>query len=406
MKLRTILPKKAVYNPGDHTKIKSEELLDDIGFNVHRFNNRPKPDKSRIVIIPAFSEFGCESLIPLYCLPHLLQGKFKGYYSILMGWYGREYLYRHLVDEFWETKEEHQHLREYCRAFHHSSKNLKQVESQAAQYGQLVGADQVGRVMVYPRLSDCLVRLRVNGEVVKCSGRVFEFEKYQQCLHCRAKYPPVGLLHDAVNARKKAVWLPPPSQERVEMAKKILPPRAVGVTARGRKCYGRNLNPEFYERLIWLLEDMGYNPVWLGEKATTQPCPSNRILDFSRMPEARDFELTLALVAQMEFTVQFWTASTRLAGLMGTPFLLFESPDQIWGRGQEGYRLHLASRGPKKLVAAHFLNVLEDNTKALSVVERAVSEMEKGDFSTMLGMVDEVGTRNMIYNARHRITWF
>jgi len=323
-----------------------------------------------------------------------------------MGWYGREYLYRHLVDEYWEIKEEHQHLREYCRAFHHHSKNLKQVEEKAADEGHVLTADKVGRIMIYPRLTNCVSQFKVNDERIKCPGRVVSSADFQQCVRCQVKYPAVGLLYDAVNARKKAVWLPSPSQEKMEIAKQILPPRAVGVTARGRRCYGRNLTPEFYERLIWLLEDMGYNPVWLGEKVTTQPCPSSRIIDFSRMAEARDFELTLALVKQMEFTVQFWTASTRLAGLMGTPFLIFESPDQIWGRGQEGYRLHLASRGPKKLVAAHFLNVLEDNTKALSVVERAVREIEKGDFSTMLGMVDEVGTRNVIYKARHRITWF
>jgi hypothetical protein len=43
-------------------------------------------------------------------------------------------------------------------------------------------------------------------------------------------------------------------------------------------------------------------------------------MDFSRLPEARDLELTLAIISQLQFTVQFWTASTRLAAMVGTPF--------------------------------------------------------------------------------------
>ncbi len=394
---------KAVYNPGDKTEIKPEAPIDDIQFTVHKFTNRPKPDKSRVVIFPAFSEFGCESLIPLYCIPQLMRTKYQGSYSIVMGWYGREYLYRHLVDEYWELNEEFQHLREYCRAFHHHSKNLQKLEKQVEEHGKIVSAIRIGQVMVYPRLMECPVKY----DQVDCPGRVSQFREHQQCLKCGAQFPPVGLIDDAVASQKRAVWLPPPVEEKIAKARKYLPPKAVGVTARGRKCYGRNLTPEFYERLIWLLENMGYNPVWLGEKVTTQPCPCPRIPDFSRREDARDFEFTLALVSQMEFTVQFWTASTRLAGLVGTPFLLFESPDQIWGNGHEGYRLQLTSRGPKKLVVAHFLNVLDNNTKALRVVEAAISEMEKGDYSTMIGLPqDESAVRSMIRSARNRISWF
>ena len=66
------------------------------------------------------------------------------------------------------------------------------------------------------------------------------------------------------------------------------------------------------------------------------------------MPNARDLEQTLAIVCGCEFPVQFWTASTRLAGVMGVPYLLFESPDQIWGQGQEGYRRNLCDLWAKQ----------------------------------------------------------
>jgi hypothetical protein len=109
----------------------------------------------------------------------------------------------------------------------------------------------------------------------------------------------------------------------------------------------------------------------------------------------------------MEFTIQFWTASTRLAGAVGTPFILFESPDQIWGNGQEGMRLHLTSKGPKKLVIAHYRSVLEDNTKALEIAEAAIRDVGDGDYSTILGMVeDENAIRNMMWAKKDTITWF
>ena len=391
------------YNPGDRVENKPEEELQDVRFDIHKFTNRPRPDKSKVVIIPAFSEFGCESLIPLYCLPILLQTKYRGYYSIVMGWYGREYFYRHLVDEYWELHEEFQCFREYCRAFHHESNNIKKVEQQAAEFGKVLTSADIGNIATYPRFLTCVVDR--SGKL--CGGRVSQFKDFQQCQKCGFSYQPTGLFSDCNKARKTARWLPSLSPEKLEVAKSRLPPNAVGVTGRGRKCYGRNLTPEFYERLIWLLEDMGYNPVWLGEKATTLSCPCPRITDFRGDSEVRDFEQTLAYVSEMKFTIQFWTASTRLAGLVGTPFILFESPDQIWGGGQEGYRLHLASKGPKKLVIAHFRSVLENNTKALKIVESSIRNIEVGDYSTVFGMVeDERCVRAMMRSSKNNITWF
>jgi hypothetical protein len=134
---------------------------------------------------------------------------------------------------------------------------------------------------------------------------------------------------------------------------------------------------------------MGYHPVWLGEKTSIHPCPFPRILDFSSMPEANDLECTLGLVSHLKFTIQFWTASTRLAGLVGVPFIIFESPDQIIGAGHEGLRLELCTRGEKKLVLSHFNDIANDHNTAFPLVRRAVREIENGNYSENWDMVDK-----------------
>jgi len=394
------------YNAGDKVETELEEAEADIKFNIHQFTPRVRPDKSKVIIFPAFSEFGCETLIPLYSIPELMRRKYQGYYSIVMGWYGREYLYKHLVDEFWEIKKEYQYLREYCRAIHHVSKNLKHVEKKAEEFGKVSTAVEISTVLLHPKMTTCMVKR----EQKQCPGRITTFQDFQQCQKCGHSYDPPGFFVNCNAGKKRAKWLPTPCEEKMEIARSLLPPNAVGVTARGRKCYGRNLTPEFYERLIWLLEDMGYNPVWLGEKQTTQPCPCDRIVDLRGNKEVRDFEQTLACVSQMKFTIQFWTASSRLAGAVGTPFIIFESPDQIYGNGQEGLRLHLTSKGPKKLVLAHFRSVLENGTKAIKIAESAIRSIERKDYSTMFGVVEDVdAVRALIRQRRNhmfQINWF
>lgn len=128
VKESSIKPPLALFKPKDdpsRSTKRSELKLDEVQFTIYKFNNRPKPvKKDRIVIISCFSEFGCETLGCMYCIPRLLR-QHPGKYVIVMGWYGREYLYRHLVDEFWEIDESFMWLREYTRAFHHVSDNLK-----------------------------------------------------------------------------------------------------------------------------------------------------------------------------------------------------------------------------------------------------------------------------------------
>lgn len=352
-----------------------EEKMEDISFNVHKFNARPKPkDIRKILIISTLMEFGCETLSTLYCLPRILQ-EYAGMYIIVLGWYGREYLYRHLADEYWELKEEHQWLRDYTNAFNSSSKNIARLHKEVAKLGNFCPTEHLASFVVVNRCNKC--------------NHAWP-EQTEECPKCQNHLIVKSLFNDVQYWKRLAVRMPEPSRAKMQKAKELLHlnDKSVGVFARGRKTYGRNLQPEFYVKLVKLLQEMGYTPVWLGEKQSTQPCPVEGIMDMSRMEEARDLELTFAAVKQCAFTVQFWTASTRLAGMMGTPYLLFESPDQIWGSGQEGYRRNLCDFGPRKLCVSHFWSVFEKNDEAIELVRRCVNEMDAGNYEDVFGLLE------------------
>lgn len=373
------LCKAHAFSAGTKNPEDREPVAKDIKFKIHKFNNRPRPaNKDNVAIFPVFSEFGCETLCAIYSLPRVLQF-FQGKYTIVIGWAGREYFYRHLVDEYWEMDEEFMWLREYARAFHNVSQNLKRLEKEATKFGKVISVAHLGNVAVFPKLVECPhdkapVHTHPN--------------KVQQCSKCGTVFPEEGLFSRLPESKNDAVWLPDPSPEKMERAKKYLPERAVGVTARRRKTWGRNLDEKFYEGLIYQLRDLGYNPVWIGEKVTSMPCPFKDVIDYSSSEDAKDLETTMALVKQMDFTIQFWTASTRLAAIMGTPYIIFESPDQIWGQGQEGMRLNLLTRGPRKMVISHYKRVCADYDATYELVKRAVKEIEGGNFEDIIGLVE------------------
>jgi hypothetical protein len=354
-----------------------EEPIVGFDFNVFKFNNRPKPtDKRRITLISCLSEFGCEVIGVHYCLPRIVQER-SGDYIIAVGWWGREYMYRHLVDEFWEIKEEHQWLRDFTKAFHNDSKNLARLEESLQEYGKVIKSEVVGQIAVGNYCQFC-----------KHWWAGITYSKV--CPKCGAPIIVRSLFSDVKTYRNEIRKVPPPSAEKLAIADKYLKPNSVGIFARGRKTYGRNLQPEFYVKLIGLLRSMGYNPIWLGEKQSTLPCPVADVLDYSRLSEARDMELTVAIVSKCKFTMQMWTASTRISCLAGTPFLLVESPMQIWGEGQEGMRLNLLKElAPRKLVICHYLNVLNNNDQAIDLLKSCIKEMEVGNYEDVIGMVDE-----------------
>jgi hypothetical protein len=363
-------------NPGDGKPVSKEDLIREIRLHKYKFNNRPKPkNKDRILFITCFSEFGCESIGLMYCIPRIIQQN-PGAYIICVGWYGREYLYRHLVDEYWEIDEEFQWLREYTQAFQHSSRNLCKLENSLVDFGKVYKSVQMGRICLGNTCLDC--------------GYFWGDEKEDSKCKCGSDNIDRALLADIPHHKKLAVQIPRPNNKVQEIAKQYLKPNSVGIFARGRVCYGRNLRPQFYEKLIHNLENQGYNPIWLGEKQSVLPCPLTHITDFSRLPEARNLELTLAIISQLKFTVQFWTASTRLSSMVGTPWLLFESPDQIVGLGQEGKRIALTTDvTKKKLVLSQYHNVMEQEDKALELVDVAISEMNSDNWNDIVGLVDQ-----------------
>ena len=64
--------KKRIYKKTPHHI--AEERIEDIKFNVYKFSNKTKPKNSRrILIISCFSEFGCETIASLYCLPRIMK---------------------------------------------------------------------------------------------------------------------------------------------------------------------------------------------------------------------------------------------------------------------------------------------------------------------------------------------
>jgi len=106
----------------------------------------------------------------------------------------------------------------------------------------------------------------------------------------------------------------------------------------------------------------------------------------------------------LKFTVQFWTASTRLAAMMGTPYIMFETPDQIWGNGQEGYRLNLCDFSPKKLVISHYLNVYNNHAVALKLLDKCIDEVEDGNFEDTFGLLEsDIAAQNMKKDNTTRI---
>ena len=129
------------------------------------------------------------------------------------------------------------------------------------------------------------------------------------------------------------------------------------------------------------------------------------VIDFSSIEESRDLEKTLAIVSKLEFTIQFWTASTRISAMVDTPFILVESPEQIYFSGmhpgQEGKRLELTTFSPYKIVLSHYLNFKDNVKDGLKVVDQAIEELCDGNYGDLIGLVEnEESTRLLKQRAK------
>src|SRR5581483_2972458 len=220
-----------------NTKNNSEPHIEEIKFKIYKFSPRTNPGPRNTILIPCFSEFGTEILGTVYCLPELLNNRYMGKYSIAVGWPNRTFLYKNLVDEFWEIDKNLSWLRDYSLAFHHSSRNLWKLEKQLLkEHGKVIDSSELSEVAIYPRFAQCL-RCRSNGIEV--------LEDRQICLECGTRYEKPGLFYNPIQAKQTAMW-PNLSPEKIVEASKYIQPNSIGLTARCRKTYGRNLPFSFY----------------------------------------------------------------------------------------------------------------------------------------------------------------
>jgi hypothetical protein len=64
----------------------------------------------------------------------------------------------------------------------------------------------------------------------------------------------------------------------------------------------------------------------------------------------------------------------------------------------------LCDFGPSKLIVSHYLNAYNDNVGFLGVVERAIRDVENGDYQDVFGLLDtEVAAQCMRKENQERI---
>lgn len=361
------------HNNLDGAPFVKEKKLPHIKFHKNIYKKRDLPTLFMI----GFVEFGCESFFPLYVLPNIVRDN-PHFKVIFVGWSGREYLYKHIVDEYWELDSCFMYLRNTARAMSHESFNLKQVEVYLSRIGTVIKSDVVGNNLIEYMCLDCFYK---SGSTKHIKG----------CPACGLTKIRQSLLSNPVDLRNKLYPLPELKEEKIENIKAIMPKKAVAVFARKRDSYGRNLDKNFYLRLIDLLKEMGYNPVWIGEKNSSLECPDSEILDFTSCIESKDLEKVISLVSLCEFSIQFWTASTRISLISNTKFFLVECPDQIYGNGQEGIRLNIFNRyeTPYKLFLCNYNKFIENLNVTFTLLKKSLIEfVNQNNYEDTTDMTD------------------
>lgn len=364
------------------TKERSENVL---YFHKHLYNEKPNKE---ILFIFCLVEFGCELLIPHYLLPPIRRAN-KDKKIVIIGWQGRDYLYKHLCDEFWELDEKHMWLRDMVRALHHNSKTIKKLELLLKKEGSVLPSFKFGNALLE---ATCL----------KCDTKFGSKNSKQVCPHCFSSDIKQSFFAQKEKAKDKYEPLPEISQDALDYANSVSKPNMVAIFARNRISYGRNLSTCFYKDLIENLKNKNYNCVWFGEKQSILPCPDSSILDFSAQPEAKNLEFTIALLKKCQFSIQMWTASTRLSIEANIPYLIIESPDQLFGNGQEGIRLELLNvrNTPSKVLLCNYNKVINNIEQFHSCILQNIDDLENKNYGVSIGMVDDEDyVQNLIKKA-------
>lgn len=352
-----------------------ESVLDEVKFNRQIYNESSKIP----LFVNCLVEFGCESLLPHYVLEHIKKTNSK-YKFVILGWKGRGYFYRHIADEFWELDEKYMFLREYVRAFTNVSKNIRNIESSLSRYGIVFSSKFLGNYFLE---SYCLL----------CQTRIGTINKLLQCPKCGSHRFNNSIFADLQNAKNLYKKMNLPNEQYLSWADKIVAnKKVIGIFARKRKTYGRNLCSDFYVNLIEEIRKKGYDVVWLGEGVSTLPCPVSDIFDFSKSEFSDSIEACAALVSKCSATFQCWTASTRFSQMMNSSFFLVESPDQIYGNGQEGRRLYLLTQdfSKKKIYLANFHKVCDNLEVFLNdCVYHLFDFIENKNSNDIMGLVND-----------------
>jgi len=372
--IRKLILSKGISNQ-DGFSSQEETIYSNLKFKRHIYKNKTTKNT---LFVTTFVEFGCESFFPHYVVPELIKSN-PDYHVVVLGWFGREYYYKHLASEFWELHEDFSYLRSFSRALKHNSKNIHNLELLLEKYGLVIRSESIANNLFKYSCMNC----KKFGE----SNSNIKF-----CIKCFSDNIKPSLFYNEKVFHSLYNDLPEVSNEAVEYANRIIPDNSVGIFARNRSAYGRNLSGEFYKKLIKLIKDLGYNPIWLGEPCSTLPCPDSEILDLTKDKNVYDLEKTIAILKKCKFTVQFWTASTRLSMIAKTKYVLIESPDQIYGHGQEGQRLKLFNKDKslQKLLLCNYTAFVSDIDKSLNIIKDSIEKfMNEKDNSIVVGSVDD-----------------
>lgn len=346
-----------IFKPKSDRKL----LFQELSFDKHVYNE--DEDLKQKIFYLSFGEFGCETILPTFLIPRI-NSNFPEHRKIVVGWAGREYLYRHLCDEYWELDSKYMLLKDHSYAFENVSKEFNSLFRRLSPIGNIIDGTKIGKMCVTAKCQKCNFNFAVD------RGDVY-------CPSCYDSQISKSLLQGVKSYKNYIQPLSSIKKELVEFAEKYIPENTVALFARNRKTYGRNLPTEHYDKIIDMLLSKGYNVVLLGENVSSHNLKNDKIINFMNHELAGNLEAAFAIVDRCVFSLQFYTASTRISSILGKPFILFESVDQIYGRGQEGLRLSLMTKNynNKKLVLANYVDVLENCDESVELAEKAIHQL-------------------------------
>lgn len=335
--------------------------FNELCFNKHVFKEEVNFSKKMFFL--SFGEFGCETILPTFLLPRM-NNNFQEYRKIVIGWKDREYFYRDICDEYWELDSKYMMLKNNSYAFENTSVEIASLNKRLIPLGVVINGTKIGKLCVKAKCKKCFFEFEVD------RGDVY-------CAKCYSDNIEKSLFQGSREYRKYSNVLPQINKKYIDFAQDYIPENTVALFARNRKTYKRNLTTEHYDKIIDMIISLGYNVVLLGESVSSYSLKNEKIINFMNHELAGNLEAAFAIVNKCVFSLQYFTASSRISSLLNKPFVLFESADQVYGRGQEGIRLSLMTKdyNNKKIVLANYVDVAENTDDAVATTKQAIQEL-------------------------------